>query len=89
MSYNQIHIFGDIVPEGDQNWTLLLLLLQIVNIIFSPSVTVGMTVHLKHLIIEHYALFKQLYLIPKHHYMVHYPSCIRKIGPLIHTVCGV
>ena len=26
-------IFGDIVPEGDQNWTLLLLLLQIVNII--------------------------------------------------------
>ncbi|KAK2843712.1 hypothetical protein Q7C36_011927 [Tachysurus vachellii] len=81
-------IFGDIVPEGNQNWTLLLLLLQIINIIFSPSVTLGMTVHLKHLIMEHHDLFKHLYpgrnLIPKHHFVLHYPSCIRKIGPLIH-----
>ncbi|CAI5668325.1 unnamed protein product [Oreochromis niloticus] len=82
-------IFGDLLPEGNPNWTLLLLLLQIINIIFSPSLTLGMTIHLKHLIIEHHVLFKQLYpnrnLIPKHHFMIHYPSCIRKIGPLIHT----
>ncbi|XP_025765360.1 uncharacterized protein LOC109203258 isoform X2 [Oreochromis niloticus] len=81
-------IFGDLLPEGNPNWTLLLLLLQIINIIFSPSLTLGMTIHLKHLIIEHHVLFKQLYpnrnLIPKHHFMIHYPSCIRKIGPLIH-----
>ncbi|XP_038137605.1 uncharacterized protein LOC119781269 [Cyprinodon tularosa] len=81
-------IFGDIVPKGDQNWSLLLLLLQIINIIFSPSLTMGMTVYLKHLIMEHHALFRQLYpnrnMIPKHHYMLHYPSCIRRIGPLIH-----
>ena len=81
-------LFGDIVPEGNQNWFLLLLLLQIINIIFSPSVTLGMTVLLKHLIMEHHELFKALYphrnLIPKHHFMIHYPSCIRKIGPLIH-----
>ncbi|XP_076135690.1 uncharacterized protein LOC143118536 [Alosa pseudoharengus] len=48
----------------------------------------GMTVYLKHLIIEHHQLFKELYpsknLIPKHHFMVHYPRCIRQIGPLIH-----
>lgn len=70
-------LFGDIVPEGNQNWLLLLLLLQIINIIFSPSVTLGMTVLLKHLIMEHHDLFKQLYthrnLIPKHHFMIHYP----------------
>lgn len=81
-------IFGDLVPEGNQNWALLLLLLQIINIIFCPSVTLGMTVHLKHLIMEHHDLFKRLYpgrnMIPKHHYMLHYPSCIRKIGPIIH-----
>lgn len=47
-------LFGDIVPEGNQNWIFLLLLLQIINIIFSPSVTLGMTVHLKHLIMEHH-----------------------------------
>ena len=76
------------MPEGNKNWLLLLLLLQIINIIFSPSVTLGMTVLLKHLIMEHHDLFKQLYphrnLIPKHHFMIHYPACIRKIGPLIH-----
>ena len=82
-------IFGDIVPEGNQNWTLLLFLLQIINIIFSPSVSIDMTVHLRHLIMEHHDLFKQLYpgrnLIPKHHFMLHYPTSIRKIGPLIHV----
>lgn len=81
-------LFGDLVPEENEHWTLLLLLLQIINIVFSPSLTMGMTVHLKHLIMEHHSLFKRLYphknLIPKHHFMVHYPSCIRKIGPLIH-----
>ncbi|CAI5662779.1 unnamed protein product [Oreochromis niloticus] len=82
-------IFGDIVPEGNQNWTMLLLLLQIINIIFSPSVTHGMTVLLKHLTMEHHDLFKLLYpgrnMIPKHHFMLHYPTCIRKIGPLLHV----
>lgn len=81
-------IFGDVVPEENQNWHLLLLLLQIINIVFSPSVTQGMTVYLKYLIAEHHELFKQLYprrnLIPKHHYMIHYPASIRKIGPLLH-----
>lgn len=81
-------IFGDLVPEDDLHWHLLLLLLHILNIVFSYSITEGMTVYLKHLIIEHHRLFKELYpsnnLIPKHHFMVHYPRCIRKIGPLIH-----
>lgn len=81
-------IFGDIVPGGNAHWRLLLLLLQIINVVFSPVITEGMTVCLKHLIIDHHKLFKELYphrnLIPKHHFLVHYPSAIRKIGPLIH-----
>lgn len=81
-------IFGDLVPEDDLHWHLLLLLLKIINIVFSYSITEGMTVYLKHLIIEHHQLFKELYssknLIPTHHFMVHYPRCIQKIGPLIH-----
>lgn len=80
-------LFFDLVLEENEHWTLLLLLLQI-NIVFSPLLTMGMTLHLKHLIMEHHSLFKRLYphknLIPKHHFMVHYLSCIRKIGPLIH-----
>lgn len=84
-------IFGDLVSRDDSYWNLLLLLIQIVNIVFSPVVTHGMTCYLKHLISDHHKLFKSLLpernLIPKHHHMIHYPSCIRKIGPLIHMWC--
>ena len=85
-------IFGDLVPEDDLHWRLMLLLLNIINIVFSYSITEGMTVYLKHLIIEHHQLLLNITnssknctnnLIPKHHFMVHYPRCIRKIGPLI------
>ncbi|XP_048042264.1 uncharacterized protein LOC125265811 isoform X1 [Megalobrama amblycephala] len=82
-------IFGDLVDEENKHWHLLLLLLQVINIVFSPVITEGMTYYLKHLIVEHHSLFKELYphknLIPKHHYMLHYPRCIRKIGPLVHV----
>lgn len=84
-------IFGDLVERADTCWQLLLLLIQIVNIVFSPTVTHGMTCYLKHLIFEHHKLFKSIFpehnLIPKHHHMIHYPSCIRRIGPLIHIWC--
>lgn len=55
---------------------------------FSPVISEGMTIYLKHLICEHHTLFKELYprnLIPKHHFMTHYSRCIRKIGPLVHV----
>ncbi|XP_052003178.1 uncharacterized protein LOC127658113 [Xyrauchen texanus] len=47
-------IFGDVVPEDDNHWNLLLLLLDIVNIIFSPNITEGMIVYLRYLITEHH-----------------------------------
>ena len=84
-------LFGDLVEKNDSHWNVLLLLLQIVNIVFAPFVTEGMTVSLKYLIVEHHTLFKCVFpsknLIPKHHFMVHYPRCIRNIGPLIHMWC--
>lgn len=83
-------MFGDLISRNDTCWELLLLLIQIVDIVFSPFVTHGMTCYLKHLIFDHHMLFKTLFpernLIPKHHLMIHYPSCIRKIGPLIHVI---
>ncbi|KAK0134446.1 hypothetical protein N1851_029941 [Merluccius polli] len=84
-------MFGDVVERNDRHWNLLLLLLQIVNIVFSPYLTKGMTVYLKYLIVEHHQLFKQLFpgknLLPKHHTMIHYPRCIQHIGPIIHVWC--
>lgn len=52
-------LFGDIVPLSDKNWHLLLLLLHVLNLVFSPCISTGMTDHLKHLIIEHHELFKE------------------------------
>ncbi|KAL3972940.1 RAD51-associated protein 1 [Sarotherodon galilaeus] len=84
-------MFGDLVQVGDSYWHLLLLLLQIVNIVFSPVLSEGMTIYLKHLIIDHHKLFKQLFptlsLLPKHHFMIHYPRSIRNIGPILHMWC--
>ncbi|XP_023817614.1 uncharacterized protein LOC111948487 isoform X1 [Oryzias latipes] len=81
-------IFGDLVQKGNEYWHLLLLLLQIVGIVFAPVITDGMTIFLKHLIVEHHQLFKHLFpsrnLLPKHHFMIHYPRCIRNIGPILH-----
>lgn len=36
-------IFGDLVPLGNPNWNFLLILLQIINSVFSPVITYGMT----------------------------------------------
>ncbi|KAI7808364.1 hypothetical protein IRJ41_002977 [Triplophysa rosa] len=84
-------IFGDLVQRDDEHWHLLILLLHIANVAFSPVQTDGMTTFLKYLIIEHHQLFKKLFpeknLLPKHHIMIHYPRCIRKIGPILHMWC--
>ena len=84
-------IFGDLVQRNDEYWHLLILLLQIVNIAFALVLTDGVTIFLKHIIVEHHQLFKLLFparnLLPKHHFMTHYPRCIRNIGPLLHTWC--
>ena len=44
-------IFGDVLSAENLHWKLLLLLLQIINIVFSPVITEGMTICLKYLII--------------------------------------
>lgn len=47
---NFLLIFEDLVTSTDQHWGLLLLLLQIM--FFSPMLSQGMCVYLKHLIVE-------------------------------------
>ena len=81
-------MLGDLVPENDQHWELLLTLLDCLDIIFSPVISRGDTLYLQELIRDHHTLFLQLFplrhLKPKHHHMLHYPSAMREVGPLIH-----
>ena len=82
-------LIGDIVPQDDEHWTFFLLLLRICNIALSPVCTFDTIPYLTQLIEEKLSKFNVLYpgsrLIPKFHYMIHYPSQIEKFGPLIHS----
>lgn len=73
-------LIGDLVPENDNHWELLCILLQSVRIIFSPVVTMGQITYLQVLIqrlLENFkALFPGSSIIPKMHYMVHMPRTI-------------
>lgn len=79
-------MIGDLIPMDDKHWELLLLLLSCMELIFSPSLTVAATLYLSKIIEEHHCLFLELYphlhLRPKHHFMLHYPRVIQKLGPL-------
>lgn len=84
-------IIGDLVPEDDTHWELLLILLQCMNFILSPGVTFQDRVVLKNLLKDHHkpflTLFPQRQLKPKHHFMLHSPDSMRNIGPVIHFWC--
>lgn len=84
-------LLGDLVNPESLHWQLFILLREICSIIFVPVVSTGLAVYLKQLIIDHHRLFKELYpgkkLIPKHHFMVHYPSMMVQFGPLSRFWC--
>lgn len=81
-------MIGDLVPEGNQHWELFLSLLSCMELMFSPELTEGAVIFLGYLIQEHHSLYLELYpdrhLKPKHHFMLHYPGAIRKLGPVVH-----
>ena len=82
-------LIGDKIPEDNNNWLCFLLLRRIIEIILSPVLTETHCSSLKLLIEEHHSKFVSIYgcgsLIPKMHFLVHYPEQIRLLGPLVHT----
>jgi hypothetical protein len=75
---------GNKIPREEPHWQLLLMLLDILDIVFAPRVTPGLSSYLGHLIAEHHAHLKEMYpskrLLPKHHFLVHYQSCLLRCG---------
>lgn len=71
-------------------WRLMKLLIDIIHICFSPHISKSMVNKLRALIKEHHALYKALYnakLIPKYHFLTHYPTIILLMGPLLYLWC--
>ena len=83
-------MIGLLIDESDEYWQILLMLQQILEIVLSKNVTLE-TPTLLELKIHDYLTFlsKELPngLKPKHHFLVHYPSVMRKVGPLWHISC--
>lgn len=75
-------MIGEKVPHEDDHWKNFLLLLIIQDYVFAPSISPQSILYLKGLINDHHQSFKELYptcsIIPKMHYMVHYPECIER-----------
>jgi hypothetical protein len=72
-------LIGDLISEQDTYWQNLLNLLRIEDILFAPVTSVALAAYVAVLIQEYLQSFKQLYsrkIIPKQHYMVHYPRQI-------------
>ena len=83
-------MIGDLIPENDKMWDLLIVLIKIIDVVMLPNITEIQINSLKHLVSKHNSLYMQLFnepLKPKFHFLLHYPSAIRKCGPLKNLWC--
>ena len=72
-------LIGDLIPKDDSHWENFLQLLKIEEILFAPTTSPELAAYLAVLIEEYLENFSKLYtrsIIPKQHYMVHYPRQI-------------
>lgn len=80
-------LIGDIVPEDDDAWSVILELKVIVELLASSSFTDESLCYLDAKISEHGKLllivFPGLKLKPKHHFLEHYAHLMRCFGPLV------
>ena len=77
-------IIGDLIPRGNEFWKLFLLLRKLLLEVMVPKFTQENIKELEILIREHHSLYKKLVgpLKPKHHFIIHYPNLMRKLGPM-------
>ena len=82
-------ILGPYIDLDDKYFLNLLDMLEITRIVFSPEISKWMVIYLEDLIELYLGNFISLYgaLIPKQHFLTHYPSLILQLGPLIHFMC--
>lgn len=95
-SCGQMLILLKIIPflfnDMDNEYvTFILKLIQIVQIVLAPVISLQTVLQLRHMIEQHLHQFKELFpeanVIPKQHYMLHLPSQIISLGPLVRSMC--
>ena len=80
-------LIGHIVPEDEPAWLVILDLKDIVELVVAPVHTDETIAYLEAKIYDHrqryLELFPHVKLLPKHHFVEHYPEMIRCFGPLV------
>ncbi|KAB0790692.1 hypothetical protein PPYR_01368 [Photinus pyralis] len=83
-------IIGDLVPINNKYWKLLRLLLEMIDLIlmteFNDTDLKLMTLKIEQHHLQYVKLFGNT-LKPKFHFLLHYPTIIKKIGPLKYIWC--
>ena len=81
-------IIGSLVPEDEPTWHVILDLKDILELAVAPVHCDESISYLECKISEHCQRYQDLFpnnrLLPKHHYLEHYPVLIRLFGPLVH-----
>ena len=80
-------LIGPKIPEHDPAWQVLLDLKQIVELVVAPVHNDESIAYLASKISDHRQRYQEVFpnnrLLPKHHYIEHYPQLIRFFGPLV------
>ncbi|XP_026114794.1 uncharacterized protein LOC113093153 isoform X1 [Carassius auratus] len=80
-------LLGHKVPADEPAWNLLTDLKDIVDLVVTPVHTDETIAYLNFKISEHRVRFKEVFpdsnLLPKHHFLEHYPQLIYQFGPLV------
>nr|XP_054929049.1 uncharacterized protein LOC129385914 [Dermacentor andersoni] len=81
-------ILGGKIPESNEDWELLLQFREILDVVFSPEIPAESLAYLSVLVQAFLTEFVKRYgrdsVIPKLHFLVHYPRFLREVGPLKH-----
>lgn len=79
-------LIGHRVPENEPAWVVLMVLKDIVELVVALVHTDESISYLESKIVEHRQRYQELFscvrLLPKHHFLEHYPQMIRYFGPL-------
>ena len=78
---------GSLVPEDEPAWLVLMVLKDIVELVVAPVHSDASLAFLESKITEHRQRYIELFpdkrLLPKHHFLEHYPQMIKLFGPLV------
>ena len=83
-------IIGPYIDENDEHWHIFILHQEILETLCSTKVTIHIPKILEIKVSEYLDLLTKKFqncLKPKHHFLIHYPSIMQKVGPLWNITC--